>query len=367
MTSVSKKRKLLPNEQDRGNIQDLLNESDNIAKSQKVIKPTEKEKQEISKFCTLTLQIKELQKSTKSQLVDVKPEIKHLRKEILEFMKEHSLEVLKMSEQVQAKIRKRKRKDDEDEDDEDKEESEKPNNNQPPKFIRIVKNAKDLTISLDVVKDALLSISEDDILDSQKEVGSDALVECFIDCVRRNIRSFNEQIKLTDTAPRGLDIKIMDVAPNELKKNALILNEKLNLVLSVEKDKREQLKVIKEKIQDNEDNVKKYFQRCQLNSQRIHIESTTYSLGEKVRASKPKLSLKVLQNILEDSLKNWLFSSRRFKNAEAPPTKEDLIEFMRKPTRVPELEKILLDNVSEYLISGKEENKKSVLTLKKIN
>jgi len=364
MTSVSKKRKVAPNDEEKEDLRDLLNESDNIAKSQKVIKPTEKEKQEISQFCTLNLKVKELQKSTKLQLVEVKPEIKHLRKSMLDFMKENSIEVLKMSDEVQAKKRKRKNIDKEESEDEVIRKSKE---EQQPKFIRIVKNAKDLTISLDIVKEALISISEDDILDSQKEVGSDALVECYIACVRRSIRSFNEQVKLTDTAPRGLDIKEIDVAPKQLKQNALVLHEKINLVLGVEKEKREQLKVIKEKMQDNEDNVKKYFERCQLNSQRIHIDNSTYSLGEKVRGSKPKLSLKVLQNILEDSLKSWLFSSRRFKNADAPPTKEDLIDFMRKPTRIPELEKILLDNVSEYLITGKEENKKSVLTLKKIN
>ena len=88
MTTIPKKRKLSQDEDDQ-NLQDLLNESDNIAKSQKVIKPTEKEKQEISKFCTLNLKIKELQKSTKTQLVDIKPEIK--RNSASNFLEKHLL------------------------------------------------------------------------------------------------------------------------------------------------------------------------------------------------------------------------------------------------------------------------------------
>lgn len=325
----------------------LLNEADNEAATQKVVAATSEEKQDISKFCSLKLKAQKIIAKTRELVKPLKPEIKQSRAELLEFMKKNELEIAKVPEDA--------RKDG------------GAKGEAVPKYLRLVKNSKDVTITPEVVKEALDLLTDEDIESSEQSAGHDAFIECFINCTRRLIRSFNEQVKLTNTLPRGQSQENMPLLKGPIKSSAIQLHEKSSIVGKTEKKKREDIKQLNEDIETQTGKVKEYFERCGLNKQRIHVENATYNLCKKENAKRPKITLAILENILQDSLKVVYLENRADDDNEdaAPPSKEEMIEFLNDPENKDSLYQDLVKRITEFIETGKEESKKTSLVLKK--
>jgi hypothetical protein len=152
--------------------------------------------------------------------------------------------------------------------------------------------------------------------------------------VRRLIRSFNEQAKLTDSLPRGIravDVQLADVS---LAKEAIELHERSELVLKTERDKREAVSALKTDMASRSAEVEKFFTRANMTSQRVNLENEAYNLCCRTTVSRPKVTLKLLQDFLEDGVKECLVGGSRRK-----PTKADVVQSLK--TKRDELLRIL--------------------------
>lgn len=274
-----------------------LEVSDAIYEQQKPVAPTKHEKLALSTYCSLALKIKEEEEKTKTLTKDVKPDVKELRKEVLENLRHQ--EIFQIPQAIRLKAEAKGLPD-------------------VPTYIRLSRNNKDLTITPEIVSEVLKGISDSDIMESKQD-GGEALVDAILTGVRREIRSFSEQAKLTNAVPRGVKPTDVPMASKELANKALELHEKNCFVLKVEREKRERIAQFKEDLTKNESSVHQYFDRGGISSQRIVLENVPYNLCSREREKKTKITFKILQVSLQDGLKECILKKRA-----RPPTKEEI-------------------------------------------
>ena len=273
-------------ESSQPDINSSLDEADRIAEEQQIVYPTENEKKSISSYCTLTLKCKEIEAKAKQDVKDIKPVIKNLREKLLSLIKESKEEILQIPLHIRNSA-------------DSKLSSSMP---KTPAYIRLTKNTKDITISSDILNDAFDNLTEDDVNECKLD-GCDAIIECIINSVRRLIRSFNEQAKLTDTIPRGMRPADIKFASEDLSIYAIELHELSTKISLTEKSKRDLVNASKQDIEKKLPDVETFFSRANTTSQRVNLENQSYNLCCRQSVSKPKVTLKILEHILEDSVK----------------------------------------------------------------
>ena len=258
---------------------DKMEESDQIASEQEPVKPSETEKNAISKFCALSLKTKKIQTETKEAVKDIKPEIKKLRSQLLEALKTKSSEILQIKSQ----------------------------NKDVPSFIRLFKNVKEINITPEIVEEAIENLNEDDIKELTEEGDAEnAVVKAILANVRRIIRSFNEQPKLTDSLPRGLKASEVQSAEDEISKYAVSLHEKSSNVLKREKQKREILLSLRSEIEKTKQDLEPFFESRNLSSQRVNFENTPFNICYRKTVDRPKITLKLLEVFVTECLQDIL-------------------------------------------------------------
>lgn len=251
-----------------------LEEADRISEQQ-VVKPTAEEKAAISSYCTLSLQCKTIEEKIKTHVKDIKPEIKTLRKSILEDIKKKDHEILQVPQDMRKDVE-----------------------GFPP-YIRLVKNNKDLTITPEVISEALQSITEEDIQE-YKGNAPEFLVEAILSSVRRIVRSFSEQIKLTDSVPRGIKPADVPFADAALSKQAVRLFAHSTKVLASESEKRTAVSSAKTAMNERQGTLDAFFERSGITHQRITLENKQFNLCRRLTVSKPKVTFKILEEVLKN-------------------------------------------------------------------
>lgn len=281
----------------RRKLESDLQEADDIHEQQKPVAPTKTEKQALSSYCALALKIKQEEEVTKNLTKDIKPELKELRKDVLENLRQQ--EVFQIPQAARQKAEAKGLPD-------------------VPTYIRLSRNNKDLTITPEIVSNVVKGISDSDIMESKQD-GGEALVDAIITGVRREVRSFSEQAKLTNAVPRGIKPTDIPVANKQLSDMALELHEKNCIVLKAEREKRERIAQFKEDLSGKEPTIHSYFDRGGISSQRIVLENVPYNLCSREREKKTKITFKILQSSLEDGLKECILKKR-----PRPPTKQEI-------------------------------------------
>lgn len=273
-------------------IESLLSAADQVADTQEVIKPTPAEKACISSFCTITLKCKEAEATAKAVLKDVKPRVKELRVNLLEALKSGHEDILQIPSNLRKEANARAIA----------------NGNPPlPAYIRLSKNTKDLTITNDVLQEAFANLTEEDVLHAEEE-GSDALVSAVLSSVRRLVRSFTEQAKLVDSVPRGTRPADVEIASEELAREAIQLHEQSCFVLATERSKREAVASAKADIEVKAGEVEKFFTRANMTSQRVNLDNKPYNLCCRTTLVRPKVTFKLLEDFLQDGVKECILS-----------------------------------------------------------
>jgi len=257
---------------------DNLSVSDSIAMEQEPIYPTDSEKMALSTFCNVSIQCKRIEKDTQEQLKTAKPKIKELRDKLLNGLKGKGIL------QIPSNIRKIA--------------DSKLSDTRVPAYIRLTKNTKDLTISQSIVKEAFNEIKNDDLSDKN----ADEIIICVLSAIRRLIRSYNEQAKLTDSLPRGTRAADIEFADTEMSLDAITLFEESLAVSSIESQKRAKLQSVQNELMKRSEEVDRYFCRANMSSQKVNIESVPYNLCKRVTVLKPKVTFGILENFLKEGL-----------------------------------------------------------------
>lgn len=293
----------------------MLANSDQISSEQEYAYiPSDIERSNISKFCSLSLKCKQLQYETANLVKSLKPQVKKLREDLLGLLKESKEEVLLIPQEFRKKFKLEK-------------------GFEIPAYIRLSQNTKDLSITPQIVQEAINAISEDDLLESveDNEHSYESLINLVISSVRRLIRSFNEQPKICDSVPRGVKACDVKVAEETLIKLAFNLFEKSEFVLQSERKKREQANFVKRDMELCTGSVKDYFERSQLTSQRVSLENKSYNLCYRTTVKRPKINAKMLGNIMHDTLKDCDLICINLKNGQNRPIqKHELLAKFKK-------------------------------------
>lgn len=262
--------------------------SDAIAHDQ-LIEPTPNERKCLSAYCNLSLVCKKAEQEASEQTKALKPIIKDLRAKLLDTLKETQCEILLIPHDLRKEADKRLA-----------------SLSLPalPPYIRLIKNNKDLSINAETINDAIDSLNAQDLEEIEEcENGKEALIKCVLNSLRRVIRSYSEQIKLSDSVPRC--IKACDVmfASEELALEAIRLHEESSIVLQTESRKRDNIAQAKHEMALKVPDIETYFNRGSLTHQRIVLENQPYNLCKRISVIKPKITLKVLEDMLDKGLK----------------------------------------------------------------
>jgi len=249
-----------------------LRMADQVAQEQ-VIKPTASEKNALSAYCNLSLACKKAEAESKALLKEIKPKIRLIRKQLAE-LPENAIFKLPFKEDV-------------------------------PKYLRVTKNTKDITITPEIIKEAFESLKSQpsDVLECEEEDCESSIILVLLANVRRLVRSYQNQTKLTDSLPRGVKDTEVPLANPRLSETAIELHEKTCLVLNTEKLKREKIASAKAEMMKKEQAVDSFFIRANMTSQRVNLENIPYNLCRRTSVLKPKLTFKILESLFLEEIK----------------------------------------------------------------
>jgi len=290
---------------------------------EELLKPSSSEKQNLSSYCNLSLKSKVLTESTKEKLKESKELLKSLRDQLNESMKDFDVVV------IPQEFRHKKNND-----------LQKEGKPELPPYIRKVRNNKDNTITNDIIKECIDNLNPDEILESQEEDGPDALLDVLLQSIRRSIRTFTEQVRLCDSIPRGSKAADVPFASSKQIKLASELHDISTTILMTESEKRDVLVDLKEKMKVRQPEIEAYFERTNINSQRIILENCPYNLIRRITVCKPKVNIKKIQTIIMETINEII--TNKSKNI---PTKENL------KNNISELKETLHSVISSKIIN----------------
>ena len=287
--------------------------SDAIARDQ-LIEPTANEKKCLSAYCNLSLVCKKAEEQASEQTKALKPIIKDLRAKLLDTLKETQCEILLIPHDLRKDADKRLA-----------------SSGLPalPPYIRLIKNNKDLSINAETINDAIVALNVQDLEEIEDcENGKEALIKCVLNSLRRIIRSYTEQIKLSESVPRC--IKACDVlfAPDDVALEAIRLHEESSIVLQTESRKRENIAQAKHEMALKVADIETYFNRGSLTHQRIVLENQPYNLCKRISVIKPKITLSTMEDMLDKGLKQLKTKQDAIKYLES--NKDSLIKNVLK-------------------------------------
>ncbi len=186
-----------------------------------------------------------------------------------------------------------------------------------PRYLRLLKTNKDTNITSETIKEALQTISLEDLKenlgtletsDVDQEKVQKALKELILKLLRRQIRSFSLNLKLVTSALRGLTIYELPEAPSDVADRMWAL---WNAEQSIKKLLADKPKIDHPELKER---IENYFVRTGLSSQRIVVESKPWRLVRKVSIQKMRIGIGRIENMLDEALKNQ--SLERFNAAE---------------------------------------------------
>ena len=294
-----------------------LEEADRVSEQQ-VVKPSSEEKTAISAYCNLSLQCKKIEEKLKAAVAELKPEIKTLRTELLASVKAKKEEILQIPQHLRKDI-----------------------DGLPP-YIRLVKNNKDLTITPDVINEALQAVTEADIQDGEG-TPSEIVINAILSSVRRIVRTFSEQIKLSESVPRGIKPADVPFADEAMSKRAIILHENSTRVLSAEAEKRTAVAAAKASMNEKHPALDKFFERSGITHQRVTLENKPFNLCRRLTVTKTKVTFKLLEQVLSsvDVIKSFKTKSDAVKAVHS--FKGDILKAVtQKITTLPNTSKSII-------------------------
>lgn len=181
-----------------------------------------------------------------------------------------------------------------------------------PPILRIVRTNKDLTITPEVIQEAIECITEDDLRDAASKDAAnkdsaegksheirkkDIMKAAILTNLRRIIRSYNESLKLLSSLPRTESLYDIDEADAEIA-------EKMFKMWTTEQTIKDLLKENKVVVDNTEvkSKVESYFIRTGLTAQRIIVEGKPFRLVRRVSILKPKIGIGKFEAILTETL-----------------------------------------------------------------
>jgi hypothetical protein len=255
--------------------------------------PSESEKTAISNFCRISLQTREREKACREAVKPQKAAIKSVRQQLQELMQRERHECLVLPREFLRKA-----------------EAECASKSLPPQppYIRLVTQNKDRTLTPEAVDEALKSLTEEDVQEAaanEKDLVK-AIVTAVVAHLKREVRHVTHKVDLVESVPRGVRAVDVNEASPQACDLAIRLHAESSVVALAEKTKRATLGELKAQMSTAEPNIKTYFERASVQTQRVVLEDKPYHLCMRTTVSKPRVTFKVLNEVLETGLKEAL-------------------------------------------------------------
>jgi DNA-binding transcriptional regulator YhcF (GntR family) len=175
-----------------------------------------------------------------------------------------------------------------------------------PPILRLVRTNKDSSVSPETVQEAVESLSEEDLKESDGRNHIEIVKNAILKNVRRLIRSYTDSLRLMRSLPRSESLYDIQDAPEEVA-------AKMFLLWSTEQE-------IKKSLQDKEEassadlieRVESYFIRSGITAQRVVVEGRTYRLVRRVSVKRPKVGIGRFETMLSETLSILLKDTSKF-------------------------------------------------------
>ena len=287
------------------------------------VKPSDEERRALSVYCEKSLKCKQRQTEIKNSVKQMKTQVTDLRKALTQSMKLSGKDCF-----VIPKLMLRKAE----------EEAQRKKFVLPPAYLRIKTNSKDLSITDDVITEAIDSLSDQDIADQEVLSGKGALAKAIIDIVRRNIREYKEQFIMTPSIPRGVRHVDIDDADEDVARMAIELFFLQQTITEKESGGKGDLSELKEIMKVVEPKVDSFFVRGNFTSQRVQLGEQPYTLVRRVAQTKPRVNFKMLETMVTQGIDD-IFTHIKTKK----DTKEEVVvKIVSNPNAREDLKRLLL-------------------------
>lgn len=294
--------------------------------------PNDEEKKELKQFCELHVNIKtlkeEIRNNTKSILIDNKTKKQLLK----DYFKQKQLEILKLKDN---------------------------------KYIRLNKITKNNPITFETLRDAFNAINEEKLNEVEVEddpYGIDGFIQSIVSELKLMSKSFNEQIVITSSLPRGKKGDTIDKAENEIEGLADIVIENSCQLREIRAKVRESLKEKTLNFENMKSNIDTYLQKANVSNQQISFNDMPFTLAKRVTISKPKMNLNVIEEYLQECCKTFNDNKKRPRKENAKAfwlkNKKDILQILEeKLLQIPQEQKsnIYLKRLSSNAMDAVEE------------
>lgn len=175
-----------------------------------------------------------------------------------------------------------------------------------PPYVRLVQANKDATITVEVIQEAIESLTEEDIADGGAASAgpggaAEAIKAAVLQTIRRTIRSYTESLKIMPSLQRGLstyDVSECTTAMADSMHALWTTEQALKQALASKKADPE----VTAKMTDFKARIEAFFIRTGLTAQRIVVENKPYRLVRRVSVRKPKVGIGMFEKMLNEAL-----------------------------------------------------------------
>ena len=325
-TKITKKSSKTKNEEEvilheKDDIDKMLEEADEVA-SLPVIEPSEQEKKALVTYCDKSLKCKAKELETRNSVKAMKVEVNDIRKALYQSMKLSGKDCLVLPKSLLRQA---------------EEEAENLKHMPPPPYLRIKTNNQDLSITDEVLSEAIDQISAEDVEEQEITSGRAALIKAIVDVVRRNIREFKEQFVMTSSIPRGTRAVDIDDADEASATMAIEMCRLQNEIAKIEKGSKEDITELKQIMKAVQPHVDAFFVRGNFSSQRVQLGELPFNLMRRETQSKPKLNFKSLLNLVESGVADAFHHTKT-----KADSKEAAVNILSKPQARDDLKRLIL-------------------------
>jgi len=256
-------------------------------------KPDKKELEAIKKFCSIELERREIQKTSIDELKKLRTQQKEC-KEVLQTLVPKTNNVLALSKLQMKQYT---------------QECNSIGIPPVPAYLRYITCNKDSSITAELIQEALLSISSEDLAsltesehqETNQQNKQQKLSELILDSVRRHIRTYTENLKISESLPKGVSNYDAEETNDQQVLAAFNLWKcecSIKTLLSQRKTQESVHKASAQESKETKQIIEQYFVRTGLTKQLLVIDSQSLKLCRKVSIRKPKVGIGKLENLL---------------------------------------------------------------------
>ena len=302
-------------------------------------KPSAKEKKALKEFCLISLQEKEEAKQDKLAKKESLDLVKDRKQKLDEWIRKQGSKCFSVPKAKYKEI-----------------EAELSSLGLPPlpTYVRLKKNTTDGTITPDVVEEAIQEVSWDSFQEMEGDLQS-KFTQCILNNLRQNIRSSRESVALSDSLEKGHRVVEIPDLDQEALDYVLEMHKTQATLKNASKETKAAQAQTKTTLKQLEAVVDKFLTKVNKTAQPVNLEGVegSHKIVKKTSSKAEKITIKVFQEILAESLEELELPSEESKDAwkKIEQQKSQLIKLILiKINAIPKKESVSIKLSSKMIV-----------------